>query len=110
MPGLTRVGVDDSAGHCFEPRPASTGSPDVFADLISITRIGDYYPEHCCGPPPPDPLSEEEPPPPPPCHDGRASGGSKTVFANFKNVHRIGDAIDCEDTAGAGSPTVFAGD
>jgi len=94
MPAVTRKGVDNSAGHCFSPRPASAGSGDVFVNGISVVRVGDAYPAHSCGPA---------------VHGGAASAGSGTVFVNGQPVHRIGDAISCGDVSGAGSPNVFAG-
>lgn len=95
MPAITRIGVDDSAGHCFSPRPADTaGQETVFVNGILVTVVGAHYPTHCCGPV---------------CHDGQASTGSSTVFVNNLPVHRIGDEIDCGDVSGNGSPNVFAG-
>jgi len=94
MPAVIRKGVDKSAGHCFSPRPADTGSRDVIINGIGVVRVGDHYPTHICG------IA---------AHDGHASEGSQTVFANGRAVTRIADAISCGDTAAAGSPNVFAG-
>lgn len=101
MPATIRTNIDNSAGHCFSPRPPDEGSPNVFINdksgvsgiTYASTRVGDHYPTHCCGDP---------------CHDGNASGGSPDVFVNNKAIHRNGDAIDCGDTAANGSPDVFA--
>lgn len=95
QPPAIRMGVDASVGHCFPPRPADSGSPNVFVNGIAVVRVGDHYPTHSCPPYPP--------------HDGNASVGSSTVFVNGKALHRNGDAISCGDTATNGSPNVFVG-
>lgn len=98
MPSAIRKSVDPSAGHCFSPRPADTGSPDVFVNVsnggnAAVRDDGtDHYPTHCCGVP---------------CHDGYASEGSPNVFVNGKSFHRKGDGISCGDVANNGSPNVF---
>lgn len=48
MPAATRWVVDNSVGHCYFPRPLDSASPDVFANGINLTRIGDHYPDHTC--------------------------------------------------------------
>ena len=99
MPAQIRQDCDPSCGHCYTPRPAVTGSPNVFANHNNgcssgnVVRVGDYYPTHCC--------------PSVGCHDGVASQGSPNVFANGIAVHRNGDAISCGDTACNGSGNVF---
>lgn len=93
MPAVIRLGADDSAGHCFSPRPPDSASPNVFSNNIPQVRLSDHYPTHCCGPA---------------CHDGNASQGSPNVFVNNLPIHRAGDAISCGDTAANGSPNVFA--
>lgn len=95
MAAVTRQGLDPSAGHCYEPRPADQGSPDVITNGAPTVRVSDHYPTHCCGPD---------------CHDGNASAGSPTVIVNGLSIHRIGDAISCGDVSANGSPNVFAGD
>jgi len=95
MPAVTRQGIDNSAGHCYPPRPPSAGSDNVFTNGIPTVRVGDSYPAHTCG------TST---------HGGAASAGSATVIVNGKPVHRIGDAIDCGDVSASGSDNVFAGD
>lgn len=111
MPAAIRKTVDPSAGHCFPPRPADTGSPNVWVNWTDggdqsvratpnkcpETQSGgcgtyDHYPSHCCGTP---------------CHDGCADEGSPDVFVNCQPIHRNGDAIDCGDVANNGSPNVF---
>jgi uncharacterized Zn-binding protein involved in type VI secretion len=95
MPAITRVGVDNSAGHGFPPRPPdSAGQSTVFINSILGTVVGAHYPVHTQG-------SSS--------HDGNASSGSSTVFFEGKPVHRIGDDIDCGDVSAAGSRNVFAG-
>ena len=95
MPACTRVGVDKSAGHCFESRAADTaGQSTVSINSILATVVGAHYPTHSCG------TSS---------HDGLASTGSSTVSIEGKPIHRIGDDIDCGDVSAAGSRNVFAG-
>jgi uncharacterized Zn-binding protein involved in type VI secretion len=92
---VIRKGVDNSRGHCYEPRPANTGSPNVYVNGIPVVRVGDHYPTHSCG------NSS---------HDGDASQGAPNVYVNGKAIHRAGDSISCGDTASGGSPNVFVGD
>lgn len=95
MPAVVRIG-DNSTGHeCYPPMSATTGSPDVFVNGRPVVRVGDYWNSHACPSTPP--------------HDGTASAGSSSVFVNGKAIMRVGDAISCGDTAGKGSPDVFAG-
>ena len=95
MPAITRLGVDPSAGHCFNPRPAdSAGQGSVFVNGILATVVGAHYPSHKCGKS---------------THDGNASAGSSSVFFEGKPVHRIGDAISCGDVSASGSQNTFSG-
>jgi hypothetical protein len=64
---VSRIGVDNTAGHCFNPTPISTGSPNVFINNIATDRVGDPIVPHTC---------------PPVTHGGNASNGSPNVFAN----------------------------
>ena len=82
MPGAIRKEIDNSAGHCYPPRAADAGSPDVIINGYPVVRVGDHYPTHCCG------IV---------CHDGVASMGSSTVIVNGKPLHRVGDEISCGD-------------
>ena len=94
MPAAIRKGVDNSQGHCFEPRPADQGSGNVFTNNIMQVRETDHYPTHTCG-------SES--------HDGNAlDGTAPNVLVNTLKIHVNGDPIDCGDTAANGSPNVFA--
>ena len=92
MPKVIRKDVDQSRGHCFKPRAATEGSPDVYVNDAKVVRVGDFYPVHRC-----DDDS----------HSGVASEGSPDVFINNLAIHRNGDAISCGDTANNGSPNVF---
>lgn len=95
MPSVFRVGTDYSVGHCYSPRQCLNGSPDVFADGKTIVRkTDDYGQTHSCG----DNTHSMS----------KAFTGSSTVLINGLGVHRTGDLVSCGDTAGAGSPTVFA--
>ena len=91
--GCVRLG-DNSAGHCFFPRPPITGSNNVFINGIPATTVGDYLPVHTCG------KSS---------HDGVISGGSSSVFVNGKPIARTGDPVSCGDTLMIASTNVFAG-
>jgi uncharacterized Zn-binding protein involved in type VI secretion len=94
MPAVHRLG-DAGSGHtCFGARPNAGASGDVFVNGIAVHRQGDPWESHCCGPV---------------CHGGALSAGSSTVFANGKQLARIGDPVDCGSTAAAGSGNVFAG-
>lgn len=94
MSAVMREG-DLSVGHDgWPPRPSIQRSSNVFINGIPCVRVTDSYDIHCK-------IRE--------CHGGKASGGSSTVFVNGLAIHRTGDAIDCGDTAGTGSPNVFAG-
>ena len=95
MPKVIRKDVDYSQGHCYEPRPAVEGSPNVFVNNIPVVRVTDnYYPSHTCG-------DSTHP-------MGPAVEGSPNVFANNLAVHRNGDDIQCGDMGSNGSPNVFA--
>ena len=63
--------------------------------MPAVTRVGDKHTGHSS-------------PTPNPFHQGSYSAGSPNVNANGQAVTRIGDAIDCGDSASAGSATVFA--
>ena len=108
MPAAVRQNIDKSAGHCFVPRAAVEGSPNVIVGgwpkeskiggsvrAVSDAGPGDLYPMHNCG--------DQS-------HEGRAAEGSPTVIVNGHPMTRIGDDIDCGDVASGGSPTVFVGD
>lgn len=94
MPSVIRVG-DNCTGHgAFPPRPASSGSPNVFINGRPVVRVGDSYAVHC------DPS--------PSCHGGKASTGSATVFANGIPICRNGDSVSCGSKQANGSENVFA--
>ena len=94
MPAVHRKG-DSCTGHgCFPPRPNNQGSSDVFCNSIPVHRQGDSWNVHCCGIP---------------CHGGSLAAGSSTVFANNKDLGRIGDPVSCGSATANGSGNVFAG-
>lgn len=94
MPAVHRKG-DSGTGHgCFPPRTNNQGSSDVFCNGIPVHRQGDSWNVHCCGIP---------------CHGGSLAAGSSTVFANNKDLGRIGDPVSCGSAAANGSGNVFAG-
>ena len=97
MPAVTRKG-DSGSGHgCFPPRPSSGGSSNVFVNGIPVHRQGDSWPDNVC-------VVK-----PHPSHPGSLASGSGTVYANAKQVGRIGDPVDCGSVVAAGSSNVFAG-
>ena len=84
-------------GHSdYTPTMSIEGSPNVFANGISVVREGDAYLIHVS----PSPATHAKP---------VQDECSSTVFANGKGVARMGDAIDCGHTIAEGSPNVFAG-
>jgi len=97
---VVRLGIDICSGHpagptYFPPRPALTGSPDVFVEGIPMVRASiDTWSPHT------NIIS---------VHPGMGAGGSPTVFCNGVPVMRIGDPIDCGSVCAMGSSTVFAG-
>ncbi|WP_102870507.1 PAAR domain-containing protein [Phaeobacter inhibens] len=95
MPGVTRKG-DSCTGHGpFPPRASTGGSGSVFINGIAGHRQGDAWAVHC------DPQ--------PVCHGGSLGTGSRTVYANGKQLGRIGDPVDCGSAVASGSGDVFAG-
>jgi uncharacterized Zn-binding protein involved in type VI secretion len=97
MPAVTRRG-DACTGHgCWPPRPSTGGSPDVFANRIAVHRQSDGWDAHTC-------------PAIPQTHASVLASGSTTVFANGRQLGRIGDPVACGSSVAAGSPDVFAGE
>ncbi len=95
MPAVTRIGDADVA-HCSGMTRA-VGSPNVFANGISVSRQTDVNTSH------------DEPGDPCPSHAAPIAVGSPTVFTNQLGTGRIGDAISGCTSVAAGSPNVFAG-
>jgi len=95
MPAVTRLG-DMGSGHgCFPPRANDQASPDVFVNAIAAHRQGDHWTPHGCSVCTP--------------HDSNLASGSSSVFANGKQLGRIGDPVACGSSVATGSPNVFAG-
>lgn len=96
MAAVTRLG-DSCTGHgCWPPRPSNGASPDVYANGIAVHRQGDCWAPHTC-------------PSIPETHASVLASGSSTVYANGKQLGRIGDPVACGSTVAAGSGDVFAG-
>lgn len=96
MPAVTRLG-DDCTGHgCWPPRPSVSASPNVFANGIPVHRQADAWASHTC-------------PDIPQTHDSILASGSFTVFANSRQLGRIGDPVACGSLVAEGSANVFAG-
>ena len=95
MPAAARKG-DLCTGHaCWPPRANNQGSPNVFINNKAAHRKTDHWVIHCCG-------GKK-------CHDGRLSGGSRTVFINSLNAGRVGDPVNCGSRVAQGSRNVFIG-
>jgi uncharacterized Zn-binding protein involved in type VI secretion len=97
MPAVTRRGNACTGHGCWPPRPSTGGSPDVFANGIAVHRQGDAWAAHTC-------------PEIPQTHASVLASGSTTVFANGRQLGRIGDPVACGSSVAAGSPDVFAGE
>lgn len=96
MPAVTRLG-DICTGHgCWPPRPSNSASPNVFVNGIGVHRQGDGWAAHTCAAIPQT-------------HASVLASGSSTVFANGKQLGRIGDPVACGSSVAAGSENVFAG-
>jgi uncharacterized Zn-binding protein involved in type VI secretion len=98
MPAVARIGDPFATGHpCDGASTIAEGSPNVFANGIPVSRVGDLSASHTilvgdvCVP-----------------HAVPIAAGSSTVFANGIPVARVGDAIDAGSITG-GSGDVFAG-
>ena len=92
---VTRIG-DMGTGHgAFPPRANTGGSGDVFVNGIGVHRQGDPWAVHC------NPV--------PVCHGSALAAGSSTVYANGKQLGRIGDPVACGSASAQGSADVFAG-
>jgi len=96
MPAVSRLG-DTCTGHgCWPPRPSTGASPNVFINAIAAHRQGDAWAAHTC-------------PAIPETHASVLAAGSATVFANGKQLARIGDPVACGSSIAQGSANVFAG-
>ena len=87
---------------CTVVTVSDEGSGDVFVNNIGVVRQGDLNEAHSFGPPyvKGNPTCGE-------LHQVPLSSFSPTVFANNKNIGRIGDAYGSE-TIISGSSNVFA--
>lgn len=94
MPAITVLGQYCTGHGGFPPRPNTQASGDVFAEGISVHRIGDAWFQHCH-----DST----------CHGGVTSSGSGSVFVNGVSIARIGDEISCGSKIAQGVGSVFAG-
>lgn len=92
MPAVARLGDLCSGHEGFPPRPASSGSGDVFVNMLPVHRQGDSWAVHCCVV----------------CHGSSLTEGSPSVFVNNIPIGRVGDAIECGSEVATGSPNVFA--
>ena len=91
---------DSCTGHeCFPPRSSTSGSDNVYINGIPAHRKGDSWSVHTC----------THPKVPHGTHSGVLKSGSSTVFANGKQLGRVGDSIDCGSSVASGSNNVFAG-
>lgn len=96
MPGVARLG-DICTGHgCWPPRANVAGSPNVLCNGLPVHRAGDAWGAHTC-------------PDIPETHASVLAAGSASVYANGKQVGRIGDPVACGSSVATGSADVFAG-
>ena len=94
MPGVARNGDTNSHGG----GALIASAVKTYVNGLLIARIGDNAsPDSLC------------PIPGGPHCNPVATGGSATVFAEGKGVHRIGDSRSCGATTVTGSANVFAG-
>lgn len=98
MPAVARIGDPFSTGHpCDGSSVIAEGSPNVYANGIPVSRLGDLSASHLilvgdvCVP-----------------HAVPIASASSSVFANSIQLARVGDSIDKGAISG-GSPDVFAG-
>ena len=99
MPPVTRKG-DICTGHsCFPPRKSTSGSPNVFVNEIPAHRESDSWAAHTCT------HSDV----PHGTHTSVLASGSSTVYANGRQLGRIGDPVACGSSVATGSKNVFAG-
>lgn len=95
MPAVTRLG-DSCTGHGdFPPRASTGGSGDVYVNGIPAHRAGDGWSVHCNSVPV--------------CHGSSLANGSSSVYANGKQLGRIGDPVACGSSVAGGSGNVYAG-
>ncbi len=94
--GLPAARKDDlCTGHdCFPPRPAASGSENVYVNNRKSHRKGDTWKKHCCV------LS---------CHASETAEGSATVFINGKRAARVQDPVACGSVIMTGSTNVYIG-
>jgi hypothetical protein len=90
--------TDKTVGHGgFPPRPAISGSPDVYANNLAVNRTDDLWADH------PGKLPHV-----PGQKDKTADVPDASVFANTYAIARVGDKVEADTIAG-GSPDVFVG-
>lgn len=90
--------TDKTVGHgSFPPRPAISGSADVYANNLAVNRTDDLWADH------PGKLPHV-----PGQKDKTAAVPDASVFANTYAIARVGDKVEADTIAG-GSPDVFVG-
>ncbi|UQI40969.1 PAAR domain-containing protein [Vreelandella venusta] len=90
MPAAARL-ADMCTGHgSCKPRPAISGSPNVFINGQAAHRVGDAWAKHCS-------------------HSGVLAAGSSSVFVNGMPKGRVGDPVSCGSLVATGSSNVFVG-
>lgn len=100
MPAVCRGDlVDQDLFHCSIPLRLEC-SPNVYCNLIGISRQEDVNDPHLLPLPPPEPC---------PTHQAPIAIGSTTVFINGKGCGRIGDEVSGCTSVATGSSNVFAG-
>lgn len=94
MPSVVRKGDICSGHEAWPPRPNDQGSEDVYVNDIALHRVDDHWTTH---------SGDRN------THDAYQSGGALNVFANNKQVARVGDDISCGSVNAQGSSNVFCG-
>jgi uncharacterized Zn-binding protein involved in type VI secretion len=94
LPAAT-IGSLGSGHDAHPPRPATTGSGDVFINGKAAHRQGDEWALH---------VRPKGTP-----HGGTLAAGSSTVFVNGKALGRLGDPVSCGSAVASGSSNVFVG-
>lgn len=94
MPAVTRIG-DADVPHCSGMFRAM-GSPDIFINMIALSRMGDVNTPHLL------------PGVPCPAHAAPITIGSTKVLNNMLGFGRIGDMITMCTAVAQGSSDVFS--
>ncbi len=105
MPATARIGDICDGQHPIPspyypwpkiPTPCIEGSPNVYANSLNVSRVGDAWQSHN---PPPNQYG----------HPRFLATGAPSVFINGQQAGRIGDDLSCFSKVAMGSSNVFIG-